>query len=114
LGGVRLISSASTRFANTGPWMKRIARFPVVASSSMMSVPVMSLGIRSGRELDAIELEVEQSREARDQQRLGQARNADQQHMAVGEERGEELIDHLILADDHLAKLAQEFAPGHV
>ena len=47
-GGVRLISSASTRFANTGPLIKRNTRRPVVWSSSRTSVPVMSLGIRSG------------------------------------------------------------------
>src|SRR5438309_390576 len=48
LGGVRLISSASSTWANTGPGTKRNARRPVVWSSSSTSVPVMSLGIRSG------------------------------------------------------------------
>ena len=48
LGGVRLISSASTMLAKIGPCTKRKARLPVVRSSSMISVPVMSLGIRSG------------------------------------------------------------------
>ena len=47
-GGARLISSASTMFANTGPGAKRNARLPVPGSSSINSVPVMSLGIRSG------------------------------------------------------------------
>ena len=35
-------------FAKTGPWTKRNERRPVAWSSSMMSVPVMSLGMRSG------------------------------------------------------------------
>ena len=48
LGGVRLISSASTTLAKTGPGTNRKARFPVVRSSSMISVPVMSPGMRSG------------------------------------------------------------------
>ena len=48
LGGVRLISSARTMFAKIGPGTKFIARRPVFASSWMMSVPVMSDGIRSG------------------------------------------------------------------
>ena len=48
LGGVRLISSARRMLANTGPWMKRNVRLPVAWSSSITSVPVMSLGIRSG------------------------------------------------------------------
>jgi len=43
LGGVRFTSSASTIFANTGPRTNRKARFPVVWSSSMISVPVMSV-----------------------------------------------------------------------
>ena len=48
LGGVRLISSARTMLAKIGPWTNRNARLPVAWSSSMISVPVMSLGIRSG------------------------------------------------------------------
>src|ERR1041385_5289534 len=35
-------------FANTGPRTKRKPRLPVATSSSMISVPVMSDGIRSG------------------------------------------------------------------
>jgi hypothetical protein len=46
-GGARLISSASTMFANTGPRTKRKARCPPPLSSRI-SVPVMSLGTRSG------------------------------------------------------------------
>ncbi len=48
LGGVRLISSASSTLANTGPRTNRMARPPVLLSSSITSVPVMSEGIRSG------------------------------------------------------------------
>ena len=48
LGGVRLISSASTMLAKIGPRTKRKFRCPVAVSWSMISVPVMSLGIRSG------------------------------------------------------------------
>ncbi len=58
-----------------------------------------------GRELDAAELEVEHAGETRDQQGLGQPGHADQQHVAVGEQRGQELFDHGILADDDLAQL---------
>ena len=47
-GGVRLISSASSTLAKIGPGTKVQVRRPVVGSSSMMSVPVMSDGIRSG------------------------------------------------------------------
>ena len=48
LGGVRLISSASTTLPNIGPGENDQRGRPVVSSSSMMSVPVMSAGIRSG------------------------------------------------------------------
>jgi len=48
LGGVRLTSSASSTLANSGPGTKVQRRCPVVMSSSMMSVPVTSVGIRSG------------------------------------------------------------------
>src|SRR6266850_175345 len=47
-GGVRLISSASTMFAKIGPGANTICRRPVAASALMMSVPVMSDGIKSG------------------------------------------------------------------
>jgi hypothetical protein len=39
---------ASTMFAKIGPGANTICRRPVVVSSLMMSVPVMSDGIRSG------------------------------------------------------------------
>ena len=42
LGGVRLISSARTRFAKIGPGTNLSFLFPVVLSSSIISVPVMS------------------------------------------------------------------------
>ena len=45
-GGVRLISSASTICANTGPFTNRRERVPFCSSRN--SVPVMSDGIRSG------------------------------------------------------------------
>ena len=48
LAGARLISSASTMLANTGPLMNSNWRLPPAESSWMMSVPVMSAGIRSG------------------------------------------------------------------
>src|SRR6476659_1173581 len=47
-GGARLISSAKTMLANTGPCTKRKLRAPLAESSSRISVPVMSLGTRSG------------------------------------------------------------------
>ncbi len=48
LGGVRLISSARMTLAKTGPRTNLSSRWPVVLSSWMTSVPVMSAGMRSG------------------------------------------------------------------
>ena len=42
-------------------------------------------------------------------QRLGQPGHADEQAVAAGEEGGEELLDDLVLADDDLADLLEEF-----
>ena len=47
-GGVRLTSSASSTLVNTGPASKRQRRSPDAGSSSRMSVPVTSAGMRSG------------------------------------------------------------------
>ncbi len=47
-GGVRLISSARITLAKTGPLMNLNSRWPLVRSSWITSVPVMSEGIRSG------------------------------------------------------------------
>jgi hypothetical protein len=58
-----------------------------------------------GRELDAAELQVDGVGECLDQQRLGQPRHAAQQAMAAGEERGQDLLDDRVLADDHLPQL---------
>ena len=48
LGGVRLISSASSMLAKIGPLRNSNRRRPVSGSSWRISVPVMSDGIRSG------------------------------------------------------------------
>ena len=55
-----------------------------------------------GRELDAVELEVEHARHRVDQQRLGQARHADDQAVAADEQRQQDLVDDLVLSDDEL------------
>ena len=47
-GGVRLISSASRMFVKIGPLMKRYSLCPLDSSTSRISVPVMSEGMRSG------------------------------------------------------------------
>jgi len=58
-----------------------------------------------GRELDARELQVEHVRHRAHQQRLRQARDADDQAVAAGEERQHYLFDDGRLANDDLAEL---------
>ena len=55
-----------------------------------------------GRELDAAEVDVEDFRERANHQRFRQAWHADQEAMPSGEDGGEKLLDHLVLADDDL------------
>ena len=109
-GGVRLISSASSTLANTGPGMKISRRRPVSGSSWMTSVPVTSDGIRSGVNWMREKLERERPRHRRDEQRLGEAGHADQQAVAAGEQRDQRLLDDVVVADDHLADLRADAA----
>ena len=60
------------------------------------------------RELDARELEVEHLRDRVDQQRLRQARHADDQAVAAGEQRQQHELDHVLLADDELVQLGDD------
>ena len=108
LGGVRLISSASITFAKTGPRTKRSARAPPVLVEDLGAGDVGRHQVR--RELDALEAQVEDLGERADQQRLGQAGHAGQQAVAAGEERDQQLLDDVVLADDHLAQLLADAA----
>ena len=73
----------------------------------------MSAGSRSGRELDAVERGVNGRRQGADGERLGQARHAFQEHVAVGEQAHQQPVHQLLLADDHLGDLPAQFAdPG--
>ncbi len=63
-------------------------------------------GVQRGGFLEQ-EREVHRPPEARDEQRLGQAGHARDQAVAAGEERGHDVVDHGVLADDDLANLAE-------
>ena len=66
-----------------------------------------------GRELDAVEPQVDGLGELLDEQRLGQPGNAAQQAVPAGEKRDQDLADDPLLADDRLGQLALE-PPGHL
>jgi hypothetical protein len=95
LGGVRLISSASRMFVKIGPSTKRNCRRPYVR------------GHQVGRELDALETNIQDPRQRADHQRLGQPGNPFQQTVAAGEDGGEDLLDDVLLADDDLLQFLQ-------
>ena len=61
-----------------------------------------------GRELHAVERQVQRLRQRLDEQRLGEARHADQQHVAAGENRGDQVVDDIELADDASRDLVGE------
>ncbi|MEZ4768853.1 MAG: hypothetical protein R2844_10570 [Caldilineales bacterium] len=61
-----------------------------------------------GRELDAGEMGVDGLSRGLDQQRLGQTRNAFQQHVAVGQQGDHHPLHQHLLADHHLVDLGQQ------
>ena len=107
-GGVRLISSASTMFAKIGPGVNTMCRRPVSGSSWMMSVPVMSLGIRSGVNWMRENLRSSTCAIVWIEQRLRESRHADDQAVAAGEQRQQHELDHVLLADDQLVQLGDD------
>jgi hypothetical protein len=95
LGGVRLISSASSRLAKIGP--RRNSELLLAGGR----VGLQHLGAddvgghQVGGELDALELKVQHLRDGADHQRLGHAGQADQQRVAAGDDAHEHLVEHV-------------------
>ncbi len=58
--------------------------------------------------MDARELRLDARGEGLDRQRLGQARHAFKQHVAVGQNGDQNALGHGALADDALAHLGQQ------
>ncbi len=63
-------------------------------------------GHQVGRELDAVEVERHGVGQRPHQQRLAQAGHAFQQRVAADEQAGQDAVDDLVVADDHLGDLA--------
>ena len=61
-----------------------------------------------GRELDALEGEVEHARERAHHERLRESRHADQQTVAIGQDGYQEFLDHRVLTDDDLLDLTED------
>ncbi len=82
-----------------GPLMKRNERrWPGLSSKHLGPDDVRRHEV--GSELDALGLEAEDLAERLDEERLGEARNADQQRMAAREQRDQRMLDDDILAED--------------
>ena len=78
----------------------------------MISVPVMSLGIRSGVNWMRLKRERQRLGQGVDHQRLGQAGHADQQRVAAGQDGRQDPLDHLLLPHDAARHLGTEVLGG--
>ena len=74
----------------------------------MMSVPVMSAGIRSGVNWIRLKLKIQNLGESLDQERLGKTRDARNHRMGPDHQRNHDLIDHVILGNDHFSEFFQK------
>ena len=98
LGVARFTSSASRMWPKMGPrWNSKC--FRPLGSSTMMLVPMMSPGIRSG---------VNWIRERPDEEGLAEARHALEQHMAAGKQADQHVRDDLVVPHDDLADLGAQ------
>ncbi len=78
----------------------------------MTSVPVMSLGIRSGVNWMRLKESCERLCERGDEQGLGQAGHAHEQGVVAREDGDEDFVDDVGLADDDLGNLRQQGGMG--
>ncbi len=111
-GGVRLISSASSTCANSGPGTKVQVRLPVAWSSSRMSVPVMSVGIRSGVNWMRLNDSPSALASVRTSSVLAVPGRPVIEAVTAHQQRDEQLLHHFVLAHDELAHLAADGGEG--
>ena len=108
LAGARLISSARTKFVNTGPELgleRAVVGAPDAGADEVARNEV-------GRELDPLELDVERLRERLDREGLGETGDALEQQVAAREQRDEHALEHRVLADDDPPDLEQQRLGG--
>ncbi len=108
LGGVRLISSASRMLPKNRTRDER----PAAVAGGRVLFDDVGAGDVGGhqvrRELDALEHQAQGLRDGPHQQRLGRAGQAGDQAVAADEQRDQDLIEHLLLADDHFPHLPDD------
>jgi hypothetical protein len=91
-------------FANTGPGTKRNARAPVFEDLRPRDVARHEIG----GELDASEVEMHRFRQRLHEQRLREARHADQPRVSSSDDREQKLLDDVILPHDAVRDLGTE------
>ena len=106
-GGARLISSARRRFAKIGPGRNSNSARALVEDRGARHVG----GHQVGRELDAREPERARPGERAREQRLREAGVVLEQHVPVGEQREQDELERVALADDGLLDLVEDRAP---
>ncbi len=104
LGLARLISSASSTWANTGPGWNTKASLP----RSYTDTPVRSLGMQVGRELHARKLQAEAWRQRVGQRGLAHARHVLDQQVPAGQQAGDAVLYLMRFAHNHRVKLIQK------
>ncbi len=90
-----------------GPGWKR-SGFAAWSSVSIIMLPTMSAGMRSGVNWMREYLSCRGAREGSQQRGLAEAGNAFQQHMAAGEQTDQDAFDDVILADDNFGDFAAD------
>ena len=111
---MRLISSASSSPVKSGPRRNSNSPSPLVVEERAGQVG----GQQVGRELGAREVEPERLGEAPRRQGLAEPREVLEQHVPLGEDRGQDQRERLALADDGLLDLVEHRprparSPGH-
>ena len=99
-------------FAKSGPSRNRNSRWPgrAVLLDDVGAGDVG--GHQVGRELDAAERQIQRAGQRADQQRLGQPRHAFEHAVPAAEQADQQLLDDLVLADDHLRQLLADAVDG--
>ncbi len=108
-----MISSASRKLVKIGPGRNSSLRRPVAGSSSMMSMPVMSDGIRSGVNWMRRNSRSSVRARVRAIRVLPSPGTPEQENMTATEQADQHVVDDRFLADDHLGDLFADaqFAP---
>ena len=101
-------------FAKTGPLTNRNARRPVVRSSSITSVPVMSDGMRSGVNWMRLKFSFSTLASVEIISVLARPGTPTSRQWPAAEHRLHQQLDDRVLADDHLVQLGEHLGLGLV